>query len=249
MPTVVIIDDEARARKTIVELIKLYSVDVEVIGEADGVKSGVEIIQKLSPDIVLLDIQMADGTGFDLLQNIGKPSFRLIFITAFQEHAIRAFKFAALDYLLKPIDPDALTSALDRAKEEVLSDNLRQQFATLLENINAPSKADKKIVIKTAESIYVVNVNEILRCEADRNYTNIFFLDGSKTMVSTVLKEYDEILADHGFIRVHQSHLININHMKSYEKRDGGYIEMVDGKTVPVASRKRDHLMRRLNKL
>jgi len=249
MPTVVIIDDEARARKTIAELIKLYSVDVEIIGEANGVKSGVELIQKHSPDIVLLDIQMADGTGFDLLQNIGKPNFQLIFITAFQEHAIRAFKFAALDYLLKPIDPDALTSALDRAVEEVVSDNLRQQFATLLENINAPSKADKKIVIKTAESIYVVNVNEILRCEADRNYTNIFFLDGSKTMVSTVLKEYDEILTDHGFIRVHQSHLININHMKSYEKRDGGYIEMIDGNTVPVASRKRDYLMRMLNKL
>ena len=249
MHTAVIIDDEPRARRTISELIRLYTEGIEVVGEADGVATGIKAILTHKPDIVLLDIQLSDGSGFELLELLPTKDFQLIFVTAYNQHAIEAFKFAALDYILKPVDPDGFVAALERAKQEVDSDKLKQQLSFYSETQSQPNTENRKIVLKTAETIHILKVSEILKCESDRNYTKFFLLNGESILVSRLLKEYDELLSQYGFFRTHKSHLINLAYMKSFEKRDGGYIKMQDGSMAPVASRKKDQLMRLLDNM
>lgn len=238
----VIIDDESNARESIANLSRLTNSEIEIVGEADGVKSGLAVIQKIKPDLVFLDIQLEDGIGFEILEGLPEIDFHIIFITAFNEYAIKAFKFAAIDYLLKPINPKEFKAAIDQFVNLQEKEDIESKLTAYLSHIKESAAEHKKIILKTAESIHIVKVQDIIRCEADKGYTEFFLRDGHKILVSKGLKEYDELLGDFGFIRTHQSHLINLDYISRFEKTDGGYILMTDKSTVPVSSRKREYV-------
>jgi two-component system LytT family response regulator len=244
-----IIDDEKKARETILSILKLYCPDVIVVGEADSVKSGTELIKKEKPELIFLDINLNDGNAFDLLKNTTDISFKIIFITASENYALKAFRFSALDYILKPINPDELIAAIEKLKLFQKSDNINVKFEAFISNMENIAREVKKIVLKTSESIHVINVNEIVRCEADRNYTIFILTSGKKILVSNTLKEYDEMLSPYQFFRAHQSHLVNIHHISSYERKEGGYLIMKDKSLVPVSVRKKETLLNFLEKI
>jgi two-component system LytT family response regulator len=242
MKKAIIIDDESNARESIVSLCKLTHSEIDIVGEAAGVESGLEVIRSLKPDLVFLDIQLEDGTGFDILEKTDQIDFHIIFITAFNEYAIKAFKFAAIDYLLKPINPKEFKTAIDHFCNIRDKEDIETKLLAYLSHIKESVAEHKKIILKTAESIHLIKVFDIIRCEADKGYTEFFMRDNKKILVSKGLKEYDEMLGEFGFIRTHQSHLINLDYIASFEKTDGGYILMTDGSTVPVSSRKREYV-------
>jgi two-component system LytT family response regulator len=243
------VDDEAMARETIYEMVNMYCKDAAIVGQAESVKTAVEVINKTQPDLLLLDIQLTDGTGFDLLKSLNNHSYRVIFITAFEDYAMKAFKFSAMDYLLKPIDPNELVEAVDRARVSIEDNQMSAQLKTLFTNMNTYSREGKKIVLKTANNVHIVNLMDIIRCQSDKNYTHFYIIEEESIVVSKTLKEYDEILTGFGFFRVHQSHLINLSHVKRYEKADGGYLVMSDDSVVPVSFRKKEELMKLFNSL
>jgi two-component system LytT family response regulator len=191
---------------------------------------------------------MPDGTGFDLLKKFDKINFKIIFVTAHQEFAIEAFKYSALDYLLKPLSPSNLLAAVKKAEETMGSDELNMKLKILLNNIAEPIKNKKKIVLKTMERIYSVDLDDIIRFESDGGYTKVYLTDGKRIMVSKTMKEYDDLLLDAGFLRVHHSHLINMNHLFCFEKAEG-HVVMKDDSIVPVSNRKKDQLLELLNML
>lgn len=245
---ILIVDDEKRARQTIADMVKLYCPGEEIIGEADSVKSGVEAINKLNPDLVLLDVELGDGTGFDLLKSFSPVNFKVIFITAYQEHATKAFKFSAIDYILKPVNSTELSEAINRAKGGQ-KEKLEDKLMAFMENIGNIAQEAKKIVLKTTETIHIVNVQDIVRCESDRNYTYFYFKDHPKLLVSKTLGDYEDLLSPYKFYRPHHSHLVNLNFIEKFEKADGGFLVMKDKTKVPVSTRKRDHLMTILDHL
>ncbi len=240
----IIIDDEVKARETIQNMLSAYCQEVDVIATAGSVKEGKEVLIQNEPDLVLLDIKMADGTGFDLLRKLDKVGFFVIFITAFEEFAIRAIKFSALDYILKPLDPDELVNAVQKAKHALEKENMAERLETLYENLDMMQSKEKKIVLKTTGSVHIVNLQEIIRCESEKNYTHFYTVEKDKITVSKTLKEFNELLDHYNFYRVHQSHLVNLAHVKRYEKKDGGYLVMDDNSEVPVSFRKKEDLMK-----
>jgi two-component system, LytTR family, response regulator len=240
MLSIIIIDDEPKARETIINILKYSNIDLKIAGEADSIASGFGIITQNKPDLILLDINLPDGNGFDLLNRFEKISFGVIFITAYEEYAIKAIKFSALDYILKPFKAAELIQAVEKAAEKILGGKYNLQYKALLSNLDKI----RKIVLRTAESMHVVNVQDIIRLEADCNYTRFFLANGERLLVSKTMKEFDEMLEEAGFFRTHQSHLVNINHIQRYEKADGGYLVMDDHSTVPISSRKKDALFK-----
>ncbi len=247
MHKVLIIDDENRTRQLIANMIDSFGFDVQTIPEGENVESGIKAIEKHNPDIVFLDIQMPDGTGFDVLRSIEDKNFVVIFITAHEEFAIKAIKFSALDYLLKPVDPTELEAALKKAIAALQEESEGSQFEALQKNINPHEK--RRLVLKTQESVHVVDLDDIIRCEADRNYTSFFLTNNKKILVSKTLKEYETLLSGHHFLRVQQSHLININYVERYDKKNGGAVVMKDGSEVPLSSAKREVFFQTLENL
>ncbi|MEM9986655.1 MAG: LytTR family DNA-binding domain-containing protein [Bacteroidota bacterium] len=243
--TAVIIDDLAGARKALRQDLKDYCPQVKIMAEAEGVVSGAKILRQHRPDLLFLDIQMQDGTGFDLLEIMAETPLRVIFTTAHDGFAIKAFRFAAVDYLLKPVDPDQLQQAVARAAS--MSVTSQEQLHTLLDNVQERKHA--KLALHTMEKIHVVAVAEIIRCEYSANYTIFHLQDKRQLLVTKTLKEYDQLLSGQGFIRVHQSHLVNAEFIKEFVKGDGGYLVMKDGTEVPVSSRKRSQVMQMLGDL
>lgn len=244
----IIIDDIDNIRKKNIAVIKQYCPDVAIIAEADSVTSGVAAIKKYLPDLVFLDVEMQDGTGFDLLQQLKPIDFKVIFVTAFQEFAIKAFRFSAIDFLLKPIDPSDLIEAVAKARETLNKEMLELQFSTLFSNIERP-RSLQKIVLRTAEKVYSINVQDIIRCESEKNYTTFYMLNGQKLLVSTTLKEYETMLLPMGFFRTHQSHLINMLYFDHYVKTDSGSIIMKDKTVIPLSVRKKEEFFSALNSL
>lgn len=247
MKKIVIIDDENRTRELIARMIDSFGFDVVTIPEGENVQSGIEAIEKHQPDIVFLDIQMPDGTGFDVIRSIDNKNFEVIFITAHEEFAIKAIKFSALDYLLKPIDTTELKAALEKALDTIEEKKEPTQFDALQKNIQPTEK--RRLVLKTQESVHVVELDQIIRCEADRNYTSFFLKDNKKILVSKTLKDYETLLSAHNFLRVQQSHLINIDYVDRYDKKNGGAVVMKDGSEVPLSPAKRDLFFKRLENL
>lgn len=242
-----IIDDVAQARKTLAADIKDYCPEITILGEAEGVVSGAKLIKQEQPDVVFLDIQMQDGSGFDLLEILPEINFKIIFTTASDAFAIRAFKFSAVDYLLKPIDPDELMEAVQKLNGEAAP--AQQENLELLKDSIAEDKPLKRLALNTLEKIHIANLSDIVRLESNVNYTMFYFADGGRLLVTKTLKEYDGMLSDHGFIRVHQSHLINVQFLKEYVKTDGGYLVMTDGSEVPVSTRKKNAVMEMIGRL
>lgn len=244
----IIIDDEQGVRKNLEKVLKRHCPHVRLVSEANGVESGVKAIRKYNPDLILLDIKMNDGTGFDLLKQLEPVDFKVIFITAYDQYAIKAIKFSALDYLLKPIDPDDLVEAVKKAEKLVVQE-LNQQLGTLADNMQTQDVSKKKIILKTFENIHLVKLQDIIFCECLDNYTNFHLINGRQILVSNTLKEYDEILSEFGFFRAHKSYLINLIHIDRFEKSDGGSIVLTNEIKLPVASRKKDQLLEMIHKI
>lgn len=239
----IVIDDIESIRKKNVAIIKTHCPNVAVIGQADSVESGVSLIKQLVPDLVFLDVEMPDGTGFDLLQRLKPIQLKVIFITGFEDFAIRAFRFSAIDYLLKPIDPADLIEAVAKAEASLSKEVLELKLNTLFTNLERPKNL-QKLVLKTAEKIYSVNIQDIVNCESDRNYTTFYFINAPKLVVSTTLKEYETLLKPFHFFRVHQSHLINMLYFDHFIKTDGSNtIVMKNKHTVPLATRKKEEFL------
>lgn len=247
MKKALIIDDENRTRELIAKMITSFGFDIEAIPIGENVQTGIKAIEEIKPDIVFLDIQMPDGTGFDVLRSVKNKNFEVVFITAHEEFAIKAIKFSALDYLLKPIDPSELRAAVERAIKAVDDKKEDSQFDALQNNIQPNQK--RRLVLKTQESVFVVELHEIIRCEADRNYTSFFLVGGKKILVSKTLKEYETLLSSHNFLRVQQSHLINLDYVDRYDKGNGGSVVMKDGSEVSLSPAKRDVFFKILENL
>jgi len=238
----VVIDDIDQIRRENIALIALNCPNVTVVGEADSVATGIDLIRQVSPDLVFLDIGMRDGTGFDLLQQFKPIGFKVIFITGFEDFAIRAFRFSAIDYLLKPLDVQDLLEAVKKAEDSFDKEMTDTKYNNLFNNFERP-KNHQKLILKTADRIYSVGVQDIVTCEADKNYTTFSLFDGSKIVVSTTLKEYENLLTPYGFFRPHQSHLINMAHFDHFIKSEGGTIVMKNKTTVPLSVRKKEQFL------
>lgn len=244
----IIVDDIDSIRTKNIDLIKQHCSNVAIIAEANNVESGVDAIKKYLPDLVFLDVEMPDGTGFDLLQQLKPITFKVIFITGFQDFAIKAFRFSAIDYLLKPIEADDLIEAVKKAEETINKEVLELKFSTLFTNIERP-KDLQKLVLKTADKVYSVNVQDIVHCESEKNYTTFYFVNAPKLIVSTTLKDYETLLAPLGFFRSHQSHLINMLYFDHFIKSDGGIIVLKNKATVPLATRKKEEFLALLDNM
>ena len=245
----IIIDDEAKARKTIKEILKYAGTDIEVIAEGESVKTGYEAIVNHQPDLVLLDIKMPDGTGFDLLKKLPSIDFKLIFITAFEQYAIRAFEFSALDYILKPIDPVKLIKSVQKASQLVENENLSLKLKALFSNLNVRDQQPQKLVLHTEKKIHVVETKNIVYCQSDGGYTTFHLISEKNIIVSKNLKTFDKMLSGGHFFRPHQSYLINLDYIECYNKNDGGYISMKTGKKIPVSQRKKEQFLAILSNL
>lgn len=241
-----IIDDEADNRQIISYLLEKHFPHVTVVGMAEGVESGFESIGRYSPDLVLLDIRMKDGLAFDLLNKLDHIDFKIIFITAFEEYALQAIKFSALDYLLKPVSLFELEAAITKAEHQMIKD-LHVQLAEL--NNNLQSINNKRIVLRTAEKLHIIPVQNIIRCEAERSYSRFHLVNGKNILVSHPMKDFENMLVEQGFFRVHKSHLINLSFIEEYVKSEGGYVKLTDGTSIPVAERKKNHLLSIFSKL
>ena len=249
MNRAVIIDYEIRSRETLREMLKLYCTEVEVVGEGEDVKSGVKAIRSLNPDLVFLDIKMPDGSGFDLLRQLLPIDFKLIFITAYEEYAIKAFKFNAIDYITKPVDPDELKTAVSKVSMSISTENINDSLKQMLNDYMKPMRAEnKKVVLKTAEAIHIIDSDDIVRCESDSNYTRFYLNDGEVIMVSKSIKEFADFLEERNFFRVHNSHMINMNFLKRF-KKDELFCVLKDNTEVPVSFRKRNELLKILKTL
>ena len=235
---IILVDDEKRVRNSLKSVLEIYYPAATVIGEAEDILEAKELILRLNPDVVLLDIKMPGGTGFDLLKQLMPFSFKVIFITAFDQFAIQAFKYSAIDYLLKPIIPDELVAALDKSAEILYVTDETLKFDNLLDNFSQLTRDLKKIVLNTQDKIHIVGITEIVRCESDANYTTFTLLNKKPVVMSKPLKEYDEMLTPFGFFRSHHSHLVNLSMIDRIDKKDGGVLIMKDNSEAMVSSRK-----------
>lgn len=240
----IIIDDESRARSALKQEIAYNCPDLIIAGEASGIREAIPVIESLQPDLIFLDIQLSDGLGFELLDIIDDTRHAVIFTTAYSEYALRAFKTNAIDYLLKPIDGEDLALAVRKAAEKLAHP---EPPAAGKDNLSILQQ--KKIILHTSEGLHVVRVNEIVRCNSYGNYTFIFLTDGTRILIARILKDVEESLKKYGFERVHHSHLININQVRSFKNKDGGMLIMNDNSEVPVSQRKRSAFLEQLERL
>lgn len=240
-----IVDDEAPVRQTIVLLLNRWFPQIEIAGEAAGVTEAVEKIDLIKPDILFLDIEIRGGTGFHILQRIQYKEFKLIFITAFNEYALQAIKMGAVDYLLKPINETEFRTSVHQIIQKVnptSESKVNSQFA-------ADIKTTGKLVLRTLTDIHIVEVKDIIHCVSDNTYTTFYFSNKEKLLVSKSLSEFETILDKFGFVRVHQSHLVNVNCIKRIEKTEGGLVYLNDGSSVPVSSRRKPLLLELIGRL
>ena len=238
---ILIVDNEKEIRLILINLVTACGEGLYNIEEAESVESGVKKINSWLPDIVLLDVEMNDGSGFDLLRQIPNPGFQLIFTTAHNKYAIQAFKFSAIDYLLKPIDPVELKNSLQRATLNINNLTIQQQLSILMQQISDKNVTERQIVIKDIDKTYFIKMNDIMYCEAEGSYTKFYITNSEPVFVSRNLHFYEELLAPAGFFRTHHSCLVNPNKIKIYDRKtDSGTLILEGGYTVPVSQRKKD---------
>ncbi|MBL0183487.1 MAG: response regulator transcription factor [Chitinophagaceae bacterium] len=243
MITAIIIDDEAKGRLALRQKLNSYCPNVNILAEAvDGIEA-LAAIEKLHPQLIFLDIEMPKMNGFEMLNNIKEKKFQIIFTTAYDQYAIKAIKYAAFDYLLKPVDIEELKTAVSRADNSE-NQQTKKQIELLQQNMEHPKKQLNKLAIPTLEGLLFFDINDIIHLEANSNYTFIHFSGNPKITASKTLKEFEEILPESIFFRTHHSHLINLNYIKKYIKGDGGQIEMQDGTYIDVSRRKKEEFLK-----
>lgn len=250
MINTIIIDDEQHCTDRLTYLAGSYCpAEINIMGTADTVESGFELINALRPQLVFLDVKIRQFTGFDLLHRYNALPFQVVFTTAYEQYAIQAFKFSAVDYLLKPIDPDELKQTVSRIRERMDKDLQKDKFEVLLQNMKQINQPDPRITVPTISGLEILKVSDILRCQSDGNYTTIFMRGKNELMVAKTLKEFEDLLSSHNFFRIHNSHLVNLAFIKSYHKGKGGYVILEDKTTLEVSSRRKVDFLLKLNSL
>jgi two-component system, LytTR family, response regulator len=239
-----IVDNEEPVRTALVQLIEAFCPEITQIETAVGVETGVEKIHLFQPDILFLDVEMDDGTGFDVLNQIQNPQFQLIFTTAHDKYALQAFQFSALDYLLKPIQPDLLQNSVQRASQRIRSGDLQLQLQILMQQMSVKKEVERKIVLKDTASTYFVKVKDILFCRAEGTYTQFYISQSDPILISKNLKEYETLLEPLGFIRTHHSYLVNPDHIKVYDKKEGGVLVVEGNHNIPISQRKKEFVLK-----
>lgn len=252
----VIIEDEKKSAEVLAQLLQKNCPDISVAGRAENVKEGIDLVNKLHPELIFLDVMMPDGSGFEVLEKLKGLKFDVIFTTATDKFAVKAIKYSALDYLLKPIDTAELMAAVNKITERnrsVQAGSTEENIRYLLENVRQNENQFSKITLPTGHAYEIVLIKDIIRCEANDNYTNVYLASqpagqagGKKFLVSGTLRHYEDLLPANDFTRVHHSHLINMNHMVRFVKEDGGYAVMSDGSKVEVSRRKREDFLNKL---
>lgn len=245
---VLVVDDEKNAREAIVTLMELYFPDDTIIYQAESVHSAIDVIYKTDPNLLLLDVRLKDGSGFDILKKLGTISIPVIFITAYEEFAIRAFKVSALDYLLKPIDPDELQQAVMKAKQKIEKEKIADRLEVFTRHFKE-AESNRRMVLKTADAIFFIQLEDIIYCQAEGAYTRFFLAHEKPILVSRSLGEYEEMINNRHFIRVHQSFLVNMNRVIRYEKGDGGNLIVYQEQSIPVSIRKKETVLDYMNNL
>jgi two-component system, LytTR family, response regulator len=241
----IIVDDEAYSCETLATLLERYCSEVLVVDICTSGAAALKSIHKYSPDLLFLDIEMPHMNGFELLQQLNEFNFQLIFTTSYDQYAIKAIRFSALDYLLKPIDRNELKAAIQKLTQK-MEQPLPQQLSILMQKITGAGHSIQKIALPTMEGLQMVIINSIIHCASDSNYTNIHLKGGKKITVSKTLKDIEEMLEDHSFLRVHHSHLVNTNEIERYIKGEGGYLILSDGSSVDVSRSRKETLLQKL---
>jgi len=241
----VIIDDDQLARRGLRRILEQNFQEIEVIGEADSVANGLPLINECEPDLVFLDIEMPDGTGFSLLEKLKKINFKVVFTTSYSDYAITAFKYSAFDYIVKPVLIENVRATINRINEIPIF-NQKERVEVLKRNLNSRNDDDHTIALPEINGFTIVKVKDILRCEGERNYSRIFFKDGTSLLVSRTLLDFDNLLISHGFFRIHRSHLISLKNVNRYLKTDGGMVELNDKTLLPVSPKFKDELLNKL---
>jgi len=245
MMNCIVVDDELKSRESLKILIEDFCEGVQVSALCQNVDEAIVAITEFKPAVVFLDIQLQRETGFDLLTRLKDFDFEVIFTTAYSEYAIKAFKFSAIDYLLKPLDIEELRKSLDKVKRK-LNNNISGRLEQLIQNLKPNPSQNYKLALPTSDGLIFAKVADILYCEASSNYTEIVTADGKKHIVSRTLKEYDEMLTEHDFFRIHNSYLINVNAIKKYVRGEGGYVIMANDVSLDVSKRKKDAFLIKL---
>jgi two-component system LytT family response regulator len=244
----ILVDDEKNALEMLEWQLQNYCPQVTIACICNNADDGTAAIHQHKPQLVFLDIEMPKKNGFEVVQSFTNPSFDVIFTTAYNQFALKAFRFAALDYLLKPIDADDLVAAVKRYEKKMLHGNLKDQLDILMQQYNQPNTLPEKISFSTQQAIHFINPANILYCESDSNYTTLHFIDKSKMVVSKTLKEVEEMLVHYNFYRIHHSYIINLKQVNRYMKIDGGFIEMTGGTQLPISRQRKEELMHTLTR-
>ena len=241
----ILIDDEANNNESLHFLLGKYCPDLEVTGTAENIIAGEELIHETNPDLVFLDIEMPYGNGFDLLNKLSNHNFAVIFVTAFDKYAIQAIRYAALDYLLKPINITDLKNAVEKAISHIREKDINRQISSLLTNLREPSPGNQRLALPVMDGLVFEKLENITHLTASGNYTHVFTKDRQKYLVAKTLKDFEDLLPLSLFCRIHHSSIINTSFIKKYIKGRGGYIELEDGTTLEVSARKKDEFLAR----
>ena len=241
----IIVDDEPYCCETIVSLLEDYCQNVEISGVYHNGADALSSILKLQPDLVFLDVEMPKMNGFEMLEQLPSINFDIIFTTSYDQYALKAIRFSAIDYLLKPVDREELQKAVQKVMQRSQR-TIAQQVEILMQKLHQPSKSISKIALRTMEGLQMIPVDQIISCESDSNYTILLLKNKKKLIASSTLKEIEEALEDHSFARVHRSYLVNLNEVEKYVKGEGGYLIMSDGSIINVSRNKKELLLKRL---
>ncbi|MDF1695159.1 MAG: LytTR family DNA-binding domain-containing protein [Saprospiraceae bacterium] len=243
---VIIIEDETNVREGFIKLLATFCPEVEVVGVADSVETGLKMITETDFDLLFLDINLPDGSGFDLMYRLESIDFMLIFVTAYGKYAVDAFKLSAVDYLLKPVAPDLLKKAIEKARNSIQQSLSINRVQVLESNLSRPTDQDNKIILKDQDSMHLIQVKDIIYCFAEGSYTNFMLTEKRKIITSTNLKEYEQLLLPYNFLRCHHSYLVNLHHVVALKKQDGGYLETSDQSQLPISTRKKATIIEKI---
>jgi two-component system LytT family response regulator len=240
----IIVDDEKHGRENLAGILRQYCPDVDLLGEADSVDAAVLLIQKHNPDLVFLDIEMPKANGFQLLERFKDFRFEVIFVTAYDNYAIKAIRFSAADYILKPINLNDLQVAVNKVAKRIQQKQENQRMKQLVYNISQPQ--NPRIGLPTGDRIEFIEVQKIIRCQGEGNYSHIYFEGNKHLLVAKTLVEFEDLLQEYSFFRVHKTHLVNLKQVIAYEKTDGGILQLSNGDKVPISRRRKEDVQKML---